>query len=245
MDAVDAVAAWRERAADAVLLDGFHAVKHALRFGAAVEPVLAADRAAALALAESLAPDLVDRLAASIVQVPAETIAALTGQPAHPTAVAALAVRPQEWDVLPAGAPVVVLDRPRHAGNLGAAVRVAAGLGAAGVLSTGTLDPWHPTVVRGSAGLHFALPVRRVAEEEVVAAAGPVLAFDAGGTDLRRTAIPDGALLVFGSERAGVGAALRARADQVLALPMRPLVSSYNLATSVAMALYHWSLGTG
>jgi RNA methyltransferase, TrmH family len=28
-----------------------------------------------------------------------------------------------------------------------------------------------------------------------------------------------------------------------VALPMRPQVSSYNLATSVAMTLYHWSLG--
>ncbi|NUO44707.1 MAG: rRNA methyltransferase, partial [Streptomyces sp.] len=26
------------------------------------------------------------------------------------------------------------------------------------------------------------------------------------------------------------------------ALPMRPQVSSYNLATSVGMTLYHWSL---
>jgi TrmH family RNA methyltransferase len=137
----------------------------------------------------------------------------------------------------------VLLDQPRHAGNLGAVVRVAAGLGAAAVLSTGPLDPWHPTVLRGSAGLHFALPVQRLRPVDELP--GPVLAFDAAGTDLRRTSIPSGATLVFGSERHGVGPELRDRADALLALPMRELVSSYNLATSVAMALYHWSLRTG
>ncbi len=45
-------------------------------------------------------------------------------------------------------------------------------------------------------------------------------------------------MLVVGTERDGVGADLRARADVVLALPMRPGVSSLNLATATAAALY-------
>lgn len=42
----DVVREWRESAADdrAVLLDGFHALKHALRFGARVRIALTADR---------------------------------------------------------------------------------------------------------------------------------------------------------------------------------------------------------
>lgn len=226
---------------DAVL-DGFHAVKHAMRFGAEVGPVLTVDRDAVLALVRSHAPDLAERFAAELVQAPAAALTELTGLQVHPTGVAGLARRPPQRDVrdLIGAAPVVVLDQPRHAGNVGAAVRVAAGLGAAAVVTTGTLDPWHPVVLRGSAGLHFALPVQRVSPQEI--AGRCVLAFDAGGEDLRRAEIPDDALLVFGSERHGVGPALRERADRVIALPMRPLVSSYNLATSVAMALYHWSL---
>lgn len=47
--------------------------------------------------------------------------------------------------------------------------------------------------------------------------------------------------MVFGSERHGVSAALRDRADALVSLPMRAQVSSYNLATSVGMALYHWA----
>jgi tRNA G18 (ribose-2'-O)-methylase SpoU len=68
-----------------------------------------------------------------------------------------------------------------------------------------------------------------------------VYALDAEGEDLRGVRLPDDAVLAFGSERSGLTPELRARADRLLSLPMRPQVSSYNLATSVAMALYHWS----
>src|SRR5262249_62123062 len=72
---------WRSLAAEpgAVLLDGFHAVKHALRFAARVDLVLAADRRQALALAGSLAPDLTGRLADRLVEGPPGPLAALTG----------------------------------------------------------------------------------------------------------------------------------------------------------------------
>jgi TrmH family RNA methyltransferase len=240
----EVLARWRAVAGDprAVLLDGFHAVKHALRFGAPLELVVTADRARVLALAGSLAPDLAATLAALLVQVDPGTLAELTGG-AHPTAVAGLARRPETTlREVARTAPLVLLDDPRHLGNVGAVVRVAAGLGAAAVLTTGTVDPWHPTVLRGAAGLHFALPVLRVDVAGLADLPGPVLALDAAGADIRGLTVPDGAALVFGSERRGVSAALRRRADALVALPMRRQVSSYNLATSVAMALYHWTL---
>ncbi|MFD8518528.1 TrmH family RNA methyltransferase [Streptomyces capillispiralis] len=244
----DAVSAWHRLTGTAVLLDGFHALKHAVRFGAEVRVALAADRAAALALADELAEDVRDTLAALLTEVPHETYAALVPRP-HPTAVAALAVRPSRADNLralahtPRTAPVVVLDNPRNLGNAGAVIRLAAGFGATGVVTTGTLDPWHPTVVRGGAGLHFATAVERTAVEELPP--GPLFALDPEGEDIRAMTLPDDALLAFGSERSGLSAGLRARADHLVALPMRPQVSSYNLATSVAMTLYHWSATGG
>ncbi|MBC9727719.1 RNA methyltransferase [Streptomyces sp. TRM68367] len=244
----DPVRAWRSLAGTCVLLDGFHALKHAVRFGAEVPVAVAADRAAALALADGLAPDVRDTLDALLAEVPPETYAALVPRP-HPTAVAALAVRPPRaanLDTLthtPRTSPVVVLDHPRNLGNAGAVIRLAAGLGATGVVTTGTLDPWHPTVVRGGAGLHFATAVERLDVAELPP--GPVFALDPEGEDIRALKLPDDALLAFGSERSGLSADLRARADHLVALPMRPQVSSYNLATSVAMTLYHWSLTGG
>ncbi|MGW2742676.1 TrmH family RNA methyltransferase [Streptomyces sp. NPDC001450] len=244
----DPVTRWRERAGGAVLLDGFHALKHALRFGAEVPVAVTTDRPAALALAGELAGDVRDTLDALLIEVPQETYASLVPRP-HPTGVAALAVRPSREANLrvlartPRTAPIVVLDNPRNLGNAGAVIRLAAGFGATGVVTTGTLDPWHPTVVRGGAGLHFATAVERLEVEELPA--GPLFALDPEGDDIRGTKLPDDAVLAFGSERSGLSAELRARADHLLALPMRPQVSSYNLATSVAMTLYHWSATGG
>ncbi|MFG3099821.1 TrmH family RNA methyltransferase [Streptomyces sp. NPDC048182] len=244
-DPAAALAAWRRHAGDAcVLLDGFHALKHALRFGAEVPVAVTADRRAALALADELAPDVRDALDAALAEVGPAAYAGLVPRP-HPTAVAALAVRPARAAALrtlaelPRRAPVVVLDQPRNLGNAGAVIRLAAGFGATGVVTTGPLDPWHPTVVRGGAGLHFATAVERLDVAQLPP--GPVYALDPEGADIRGAELPDDALLAFGSERSGLSAELRARADHLLALPMRPQVSSYNLATSVAMALYHWS----
>ncbi|MGW4193979.1 TrmH family RNA methyltransferase [Streptomyces sp. NPDC005004] len=240
----DPLIRWRERAGGAVLLDGFHALKHALRFGAEVPVAVTTDRKATLALADELAGDLADTLDALLTEVPATAYATLVPRP-HPTGVAALAVRPSRETNLralartPRTAPVVVLDEPRNLGNAGAVIRLAAGFGATGVVTTGTLDPWHPTVVRGGAGLHFATAVERLGVDELPA--GPLFALDPEGEDIRGTVLPDDAVLAFGSERSGLSTVLRARADHLLALPMRPQVSSYNLATSVAMTLYHWS----
>ena len=210
-----------------VALDGFHCVKHALRFPPdRVLEVRVRDPARVRALADRLAPDVAAALAER--GVPAQVV--------HHTGVEATGVVPEpDRSVLRSrSAPLVLLDRPRSPGNAGAVVRVAAAAGASGVAVTGPLDPWHPTVLRGSAGLHYALPVLHLDADDLPA--GPYAVLDAGG-DPGAVLGPD-AVLVVGTERDGVGAALRARADVVLALPMRPGVSSLNLATATAAALY-------
>ncbi|MGW5734652.1 MULTISPECIES: TrmH family RNA methyltransferase [Streptomyces] len=245
-DPDDAVRVWRGLADSSVLLDGFHAIKHALRFAARVSSVLTGDKAAVLALCDELAPDVRGALDALLVQVPESTLRGLVPR-LHPTGVAALAVRPsrtanlEALARLPRTAPVVVLDDPRNLGNAGAVIRLAAGFGATGVVTTGTLDPWHPTVVRGGAGLHFATAVERT--DVSALPPGPVFALDAEGEDIRGLKLPDDVVLAFGSERSGLSAPLRERADHLVSLPMRPQVSSYNLATSVGMTLFHWSAG--
>ncbi|MGW1063890.1 TrmH family RNA methyltransferase [Streptomyces aureus] len=240
----DPVRVWRQLSDDSVLLDGFHALKHAVRFGARVPVAVTTGRAAVLELAEELAPDVRGTLDELLNEVPDTVFASLVTRP-HPTSVAALAVRPSRAANLealaraPRTAPVVVLEDPRNLGNAGAVIRLAAGFGATGVVTTGTLDPWHPTVVRGGAGLHFATAVERLTVDELPE--GPLFALDPEGEDIRGTKLPDDALLAFGSERSGLSAELRSRADHLVSLPMRPQVSSYNLATSVAMTLFHWS----
>jgi tRNA G18 (ribose-2'-O)-methylase SpoU len=242
--AEDAVRRWRAAAPDTVLLDGFHALKHALRFGADVRLAVTSDKAGALRLAAELAPDLTTELAARLTELPPAVLRDLVTR-VHPTGVAALAVRRgleanlAALTVSPRLAPVVVLDSPRNLGNVGAVVRLAAGFGITGVVTTGDLDPWHPNAVRSGAGLHYATAVEGADAEHLPP--GPLYVLDPEGADIRATGLPDDALVVFGSERHGVGDELRERATALVALPMRPQVSSYNLATSVGMALYHWA----
>ncbi|WP_327068036.1 TrmH family RNA methyltransferase [Kitasatospora sp. NBC_01302] len=243
-----ALGGWRATAQepDTVLIDGFHALKHTLRFGGEVRQVLTSDRAQLAELATGLAPDVAAAVLGAAVEVPAAALRELVPRP-HPTGVAALARRPDPARALarlrelPRRAPVVVLDNPRNLGNVGAVVRLAAGFGATGVVTTGDLDPWHPTVVRAGAGLHFATDVARLAPDRLPP--GPLFVLDPEGADIHSVRLPDEALLVFGSERHGVGQELRSRADALLAIPMRPLVSSFNLATSVGMGLFHWQSG--
>lgn len=229
-----------------VVLEGFHALKHALRFGAEVEVAVANDPAALEELAAGLAPDLAGSLAARVLAVEPEALAELVPQ-APRTGVVAIARRPAV-DLAaaladPRPAPVVVLEQPRNMGNLGACVRVAAAADAAGLIAVGENDPWNPDAVRGGAGLQFALPVAAVAELPV--SDRPLLAIDPEGEDLDPARLPARAALAFGTERHGLSDELLARADARVAIPMRPGVSSLNLATTVSAVLFAWRLSAG
>ncbi|MGC2375002.1 MAG: TrmH family RNA methyltransferase [Solirubrobacteraceae bacterium] len=234
------------RDGDLVVLQGFHALKHALRFGAHVEMVASVDRGELERLSGGLAPDLAERIEALAVVLPAEAFKRLGPYVPH-TGVVSVARRattdPHALLAAEGDAPIVLLEDPRHFGNLGAVIRVAAAVEAAGVLTTGRQDPWDPVAVRGSAGLHFALPVARV--ESVPDTDRPLLALDPYGEELRPESVPPCALLAFGTERAGLSDELLERADARLRLPMREGVSSLNLATSVAAVLYSLRLAGG
>ena len=146
----------------------------------------------------------------------------------------------------PTGAPIVLLEDPRDLGNMGACVRVSAGADAAGVLTTGSHDPWSPDALRGAAGLHYALPVARLESlDELAGIPRALLALDPDGQDLDPATLDPDAILAFGTERHGLSAELLERADARISIPMRPGVSSLNLATSVAAVLFAWRLSGG
>jgi TrmH family RNA methyltransferase len=221
------------------LLEGFHALKHALRFGAELIEAVASDPAELDRLAADLAPDLAGSLGRRTAPVSAELLAQLVPH-APRTGVVAIARRPPVdvaavlADERPA--PVVLLEDPRTMGNMGACVRVAAAADAAAVLTTGSNDPWHPEALRGAAGLHFALPVARI--DSPPAGGRPLIAIDPEGERLGEGELDSRSILAFGTERYGLSEALLARADARLAIPMREGVSSLNLATTVAAVLF-------
>jgi tRNA G18 (ribose-2'-O)-methylase SpoU len=226
------------------VVEGFHALKHALRFGAEVREAVAVDPERLERLARELAPELEGRLAPMLTRVDQQTLEALVPRPPR-TGVAAIAARPP-LDLAavlgnPAPAPIVLLEQPRNMGNIGACVRVAAAGGAAALLTTGENDPWYPDAVRGAAGLHFALPVGAI--EELPDSDRPLLAIDPEGEDLGPEGLPERAVLAFGTERHGISSELLGRAERRIAIPMREGVSSLNLATSVAVVLFAMRVG--
>lgn len=221
------------------VVEGFHALKHALRFGAEVVEAVAVDPEALEGLAADLAPDLAGQFAGRVERIDAETLADLV--PLVPrTGVAAIARRPPiDLGVTladPTPSPVVLLEQPRNMGNIGACIRVSAAAGAAAVITTGENDPWHPDAVRGAAGLHFALPVTKV--KSLPQSDRPLLAIDPEGEVLAPEQVPARAVLAFGTERHGLSGEVFERADARISIPMREGVSSLNLATSVAIVLF-------
>ena len=245
----DPLAALRQarRDPDLVLIEGFHALKHALRFGAEILHAAITDADELATLAAALAPDIAERLPASTLMISPERLQA-AGLKAPITGVLGLARRPRV-DVPaaladPRPAPIVLLERPRGLGNIGWCVRTAAAADVAGLLSTGIHDPWCPTAVRIGVGLQFALPVARVADTDWDSDR-PLIAVDTSGETVHPADLPPRAILAFGTERHGLSEELLARAQARVRLPMRDGVSSLNLATSVAALLYAWRLSAG
>ena len=234
MELADVGEARRRR--ELVVLEGFHAIKHAIRFGGEILGAWTADAAEVESLRERLAPDI--ELTVTVVEL--EALKQVVPR-AQLVAVARRPVQPDPDTVLTGPGQVVLLEDPRHLGNLGAVVRVAAAAGAAGVMTTGRQDPWHPDALRGSAGLHFALPVHHL--HAVRTQGRELIALDPDGEPLRPGAIPAAAVLAFGTERDGLSESLLAQATRRVALPMAAGVSSLNLATAVAATLYALKLG--
>ena len=138
------------------VLEGFHPLKHAIRFGAELLEVVAASDGDLDRLVADYAPDV----AAAIkehVRVVAPSVFDKLAPVSPSTGVISIAKRPtvSPAQVLdnPAAAPVVLLENPRNLLNIGASIRVAAATGAAGVLTTGPQDPWHPAASIAATGL--------------------------------------------------------------------------------------------
>src|ERR1700744_4124268 len=166
------------------VLEGFHAYKHALRFGAQIETAVATDPGELEELAADLATDLVGRISDGVGVVDGETLAGLVPQAPRTGVVAIARRKTADLEAVladPREAPVVLLEQPRNMGNLGACVRVSAAADAAALLTIGANDPLHPHGVRGAAGLHYALPTVTAVKRPPRVSGRPLLALDPEG----------------------------------------------------------------
>ena len=230
---------------DIVILEGFHVCKHAVRFGADIVELVTPNKILLEEMLIEHAPDVSKQILGMVQEISQEEFATYSNILIRtPLAGKANIPGTNKLDITDLG-PVVLLDNPRDLENIGAVVRLAAGMDCAGVITTGDVDPWHKNCLRGSQGLHFALPVVHIDSLGSDFLTNKyVVAFDERGSDIRDAAIikHDNLVLAFGSERAGMCDALKEKASAIVKIPQREGVASYNLATSVAMGVYHYKI---
>jgi len=227
------------------LVEGIRPVAEALQSGAELDQLLVAPAL----LRSAFAHDLVAAQRAAgtpVLEVSPEVFASFA-QKEGPQGLAAV-VR-QRFTSL-AGLPrdrrpgPVALVEPADPGNLGTIIRTADAAGAAGVIILGpAADPYDPAALRASMGVAFALPLVRTSWEQFVAwkqASGlPLIGTaDRASHDFQAVVYPQPAVLLMGSERAGLSPAQQACCDLMVAIPMHGHSDSLNLAVATGVMLY-------
>lgn len=138
---------------------------------------------------------------------------------------------------------LLVLDAVQDPGNVGTIVRTAAALGAtATVALPGTVDLWNAKVVRSGMGTHFFHPAFHATSEALAsfldASGAELWGADAKGQPLGARPRPARLILAVGNEGSGLTAAIRDRADALVALRIAPDVESLNVAVAAGILLH-------
>lgn len=129
-------------------------------------------------------------------------------------------------------------------GNLGALLRTADAVGAAGLIVTDTgADPFSPNVIRSSTGALFSIPVAVATLDRAVNWLRghdiKIFAADPGAADVLWSVDLTGpCAIVAGSEHAGLSDRARSAADSLVRIPMHGEGDSLNVSVSMAVLAY-------
>ena len=154
-----------------------------------------------------------------------------------------LAVLPLQPLPLPAECDfLMIADEIRDPGNLGTLLRTAQAAGADGLLLTsGTVDPFSPKVVRAGMGAHFRLPILSCSWEEIHQITNNLTIFAAdmeGDTRIWDADFTLPLALILGGEAHGLGENSRNLADTWVNIPMSAGSESLNAAAAGAILLF-------
>lgn len=219
------------------LAEGFHLWEEAQRSGVEIGAVILSESAQARQTG----------WAGAHIEIVADSVFSGLTTTEHPQGVLAL-VRLPQWtleDCFQGSMPTVVLDGVQDPGNAGAILRSAEAFGASGVIFLkGSVNPYNPKCLRGSAGSLFRVPVVASVDAAAVEAAtknygrGAKLyaAAPRATADLDRVDLASPCVIVVGAEARGVSPAIASRAELVR-IPTRG-VESLNAAVACAVILY-------
>ncbi|MDT0448785.1 NshR/TsnR family 23S rRNA methyltransferase [Streptomyces hesseae] len=141
---------------------------------------------------------------------------------------------------------VVLLDGVKIVGNIGAIVRTAFALGAAGIVlvDSDLVSIADRRLVRASRGYVFSLPIVLASRSEALGhlkdSGMRLMSFDIDGEhtvgDLSR--IDERLVLMFGSEKTGASGELADASTESVTIPMNPAAESLNVSVSAGIALH-------
>lgn len=138
----------------------------------------------------------------------------------------------------------LALEDIRDPGNLGTIIRTADAVSVDGIVLIGqTCDPFSPETVKATVGSLAHVPLLRMTREEFVAwrkgYKGQVLCTHLeGADDYRAVEYKENAVVIMGSETAGVTEALAAVCDARVKIPMSGKAESLNVGIATAVILY-------
>ena len=237
------------------LVEGIHHVGEAVSAGWKLETVLYAPELLTSGFAQDLLADLStppQPVSTQVMKSLADKenpqgILAVVHQRKIPLDSFSLAATSQER------AQCVALVSPQDPGNVGTILRTMDAVGAESLFlldaadgMRGSVDLYHPTVIRSSMGTLFWKPVIQASFQEFVAWARQggfqLIGASAHGDVEYQTFNPQTPwILVLGNEQKGLSPEQIRACDVTVSLPMRGRVSSLNLAVAAGILLYQFA----
>lgn len=139
---------------------------------------------------------------------------------------------------------LVFLDHITDPQNVGNIIRSAEVLGASGiVIPKERSAPINEVVVKASAGAVFHIPISKVANirnslEKFKKLGGWVIVIEKGGKPIHKIDFPFPLAIVLGSEGKGTSKSVLQTADIIATIPMKGKITSLNVASANAIALW-------
>ncbi|WP_029522672.1 23S rRNA (guanosine(2251)-2'-O)-methyltransferase RlmB [Persephonella sp. KM09-Lau-8] len=146
---------------------------------------------------------------------------------------------------------LLVMDHITDPQNVGNMIRTAEVFGVNGiVIPRERSSPINEVVVKASTGAVFHIPITKVGSlrqflERFKKKGGWVMAVEKGGKPIHKLSFPFPLAVVLGSEGKGVSKSVMDTADLVATIPMKGKVTSLNVSSATAIALWevakqHW-----
>lgn len=146
------------------------------------------------------------------------------------------------------GGRYIGLENLADPSNLGAIARTAEAIGVDGIiLTSNSVDPYAPKVLRASMGTLLRLPL--YVSDDLIATAHDLglttyaCVVDRDATPITEVSFPEGSLLMIGNEANGLTEETKQQADYRITIPMRGKAESLNAAAAGAIAMWEMLRG--